>query len=140
MLFLDEIGDLPVQTQSKLLQVLEEREIRRIGGTQSIKVDVCVIAATNKDLIQAVRDGAFRDDLYFRLNVIPLHIPSLREHPEDIPLLVNFLIQKFSNEYTEALPKTGHAASDVRTQKVSVARQYSTVRKLSAAYLCTLRK
>jgi DNA-binding NtrC family response regulator len=118
VLFLDEIGDLPIQTQSKLLQVLEEREIRRIGGTQSIKVDVCVIAATNKDLIQAVRDGAFRDDLYFRLNVIPLHIPPLREHPEDIPLLVNFLIQKFSNEYAEALPK------QVTPQALSVLRRY----------------
>ena len=90
ILFLDEIGDLPTQTQSKLLQVLEEREIRRVGGTQSIKVDVCVIAATNKDLIQAVRDSDFRDDLYFRLNVIPLHVPPLREHPEDIPMLVKF--------------------------------------------------
>ena len=118
MLFLDEIGDLPVQTQSKLLQVLEEREIRRIGGTQSIKVDVCVIAATNKDLIQGVRDGAFRDDLYFRLNVIPLHVPPLREHPADIPLLVNFLIQKFSNEYTEALPK------QVTPQAMSALRRY----------------
>ena len=116
VLFLDEIGDLPVQTQSKLLQVLEAREIRRIGGTQSIKVDVCVIAATNKDLIQAVREGTFRDDLYFRLNVIPLHVPPLREHPEDIPLLVNFLIQKFSNEYAEALPKqfTPQAMSALR--------------------------
>ena len=118
MLFLDEIGDLPVQTQSKLLHVLEEREIRRIGGTQSIKVDVCVIAATNKNLIQAVRDGVFRDDLYFRLNVIPLHVPPLREHPEDVPLLVNFLIQKFSSEYAEALPK------QVTPQAMSALRRY----------------
>lgn len=118
VIFLDEIGDLPIQMQSKLLQVLEEREIRRIGGTQSIKIDVCVIAATNKDLIQAVRDGAFRDDLYFRLNVIPLHIPPLRQHPDDIPLLVNFLIQKFSNEYAEALPK------QVTPQAVSALRRY----------------
>ena len=84
VLFLDEIGDLPVQTQSKLLHVLEEREIRRIGGTRNIKVDVCVIAATNKNLVQAVRDSTFREDLYFRLHVIPLHVPPLREHPEDI--------------------------------------------------------
>ncbi len=118
VLFLDEIGDLPIQTQSKLLHVLEEREIRRIGGTQNIKVDVCVIAATNKNLIQAVRDGAFRDDLYFRLNVIPLHVPPLREHPEDIPMLVNFLIQKFSNEYAEALPK------QVTPQAMSALRRY----------------
>ena len=118
VLFLDEIGDLPIQTQSKLLHVLEEREIRRIGGTQNIKVDVCVIAATNKNLIQAVRAGAFRDDLYFRLNVIPLHVPPLREHPEDIPMLVNFLIQKFSNEYAEALPK------QVTPQAMSALRRY----------------
>ena len=118
VLFLDEIGDLPVQTQSKLLHVLEEREIRRIGGTRSIKVDVCVIAATNKDLIQAVRDSAFREDLYFRLNVIPLHVPPLREHPEDIPMLVNFLIQKFSNEYAEATPK------QVTPQAMSALRRY----------------
>jgi len=118
VLFLDEIGDLPIQTQSKLLHVLEEREIRRVGGTQSIKVDVCVIAATNKDLMQAVRDGAFREDLYFRLNVIPLHVPPLREHPEDIPMLVNFLIQKFSNEYAEAAPK------QVTPQAMSALRRY----------------
>ena len=118
ILFLDEIGDLPTQTQSKLLHVLEEREIRRIGGTRNIKVDVCVIAATNKDLIQAVREGTFRDDLYFRLNVIPLHVPPLREHPEDIPMLVNFLIQKFSNEYAEALPK------QVTPQAMSALRRY----------------
>ena len=118
VLFLDEIGDLPVQTQSKLLQVLEEREIRRIGGTKNIKVDVCVIAATNKDLIQAVRENDFRDDLYFRLNVIPIHVPALREHPKDIPLLVNFLIQKFSNEYAEASPK------QVTPQAMSALRRY----------------
>ena len=118
LLFLDEIGDLPIQTQSKLLQVLEEREIRRVGGTTNIKVDVCVVAATNKDLIQAVRDGTFREDLYFRLNVIPLHVPPLREHPTDIPLLVNFLIQKFSTEYAEAAPK------QVTPQAMSVLRRY----------------
>ena len=73
---------------------------------------------TNKNLIQAVRDGAFRDDLYFRLNVIPLHVPPLREHPEDVPLLVNFLIQKFSKEYAEALPK------QVTPQAMSALRRY----------------
>ena len=118
ILFLDEIGDLPIQTQSKLLHVLEEREIRRIGGTQSIKVDVCVIAATNKNLVQAIREGSFRDDLYFRLNVIPVHVPPLRDHPEDIPLLVDFLIQKFSSEYAEAQPK------QVTPQAMSALRRY----------------
>ena len=104
-LFLDEIGDISIQMQSTLLHVLEKHEIRRIGGTQNIKVDVCVIAATNKNLVEAVKDGTFRSDLYFRLNVIPLHLPPLRERVEDIPLLVNFLIQKFSDEYVDAVPK-----------------------------------
>ncbi len=104
-LFLDEIGDISVQMQSTLLHVLEKHEIRRIGGSENLKVDVCVIAATNKNLVEAVKDGAFRSDLYFRLNVIPLHIPPLRDRVEDIPLLVNFLIEKFSSEYVDAEPK-----------------------------------
>ena len=104
-LFLDEIGDISVQMQSTLLHVLEKHEIRRIGGSENIKVDVCVIAATNKNLVEAVKDGTFRSDLYFRLNVIPLHLPLLRERVEDIPLLINFLIDKFSNEYVDAEPK-----------------------------------
>lgn len=104
-LFLDEIGDISVQMQSTLLHVLEKHEIRRIGGNQNIKIDVCVIAATNKNLVEAVKDGSFRSDLYFRLNVIPLHTPPLRERIEDIPLLVNFLIERFSNEYVDAEPK-----------------------------------
>ncbi len=104
-LFLDEIGDISVQMQSTLLHVLEKHEIRRIGGSENIKVDVCVVAATNKNLVEAVKDGAFRSDLYFRLNVIPLHIPPLRDRVEDIPLLVNFLIEKFSSEYVDAEPK-----------------------------------
>lgn len=104
-LFLDEIGDISVQTQSTLLHVLEKHEIRRIGGSENIKVDVCVIAATNKNLVEAVKDGTFRSDLYFRLNVIPLHLPPLRERVEDIPILVNYLIQKFSDEYVDAKPK-----------------------------------
>lgn len=118
LIFLDEIGDLPIQTQSKLLHVLEDREIRRVGGTQNIKVDVCVVAATNKNLVQAVRDSLFREDLYFRLNVIPIHVPPLREHPSDIPLLVNFFIQKFSSEYVEAIPK------QVTPQAMSALRRY----------------
>ncbi len=104
-LFLDEIGDISVQMQSTLLHVLEKHEIRRIGGSQTINVDVCVIAATNKNLVEAVKDGTFRSDLYFRLNVIPLHLPPLRERVEDIPILVNYLIQKFSDEYVDAEPK-----------------------------------
>lgn len=104
-LFLDEIGDISIQMQSTLLHVLEKHEIRRIGGNQNIQVDVCVIAATNKNLVEAVKDETFRSDLFFRLNVIPLHLPPLRERVEDIPLLINYLIQKFSDEYVDAEPK-----------------------------------
>ncbi len=118
VLFLDEIGDMPIQTQSKLLHVLEEREIRRIGGTESLKVDVCVLAATNKNLVEAVQNSAFREDLYFRLNVIPLHVPPLRERPDEVPQLVNFFIQKFSTEYAGAPTKK------VTPQAMSALRRY----------------
>ena len=104
-LFLDEVGDISMQMQRTLLHVLEKHEIRRIGGTQNIKVDVCVIAATNKNLVEAVKERTFRSDLYFRLNVIPLHLPPLRERVADIPLLVDYLLQKFNNEYVDAQPK-----------------------------------
>ena len=103
--FLDEISDLPVHTQSKLLHVLHERVLMRVGGVQPIKIDVCVLAATNIDLQAAVDEGAFREDLFFRLNVIPLHLPLLRERSEDIGLLVDFLLQKFGREYPDVEPK-----------------------------------
>jgi DNA-binding NtrC family response regulator len=114
--FLDEIGDLSVHTQSKLLHVLHEREIMRVGGVKRIKVDVCVVAATNKDLQTAVNEGNFREDLFFRLNVIPLHMPDLRERGEDIGLLVDFFLQKFGGEYPGAEPKrmTPRAMSALR--------------------------
>ena len=87
-LFLDEVGDLGPEAQSKLLRAIEAREIERVGGGRPIKVDVRILAATNRDLERAVRDGQFREDLYFRLNVIPLPIPPLRERPDDVPALV----------------------------------------------------
>ena len=114
--FLDEISDLSVHTQSKLLHVLHERELMRVGGVQPIKIDVCVLAATNIDLQAAVDEGAFREDLFFRLNVIPLHLPLLRERSEDIGLLVDFLLQKFGQEYPDAEPRrvTPRAMSTLR--------------------------
>src|ERR1700736_1391808 len=94
-LFLDEIGDVPPAIQVKLLRVLQEREFERLGGTRTIKVDVRLIAATNRDLRAALEDGTFREDLYYRLNVVPIDIPPLREHKEDIPELVKLFLARF---------------------------------------------
>ncbi len=95
-IFLDEIGEMPGETQVALLRVLQEREFERVGGTQSIPVDVRVIAATNCDLPSAIRSGKFRLDLFYRLNVFPIHVPPLREHPEDILLLAKFFIERYA--------------------------------------------
>jgi DNA-binding NtrC family response regulator len=95
-LFLDEIGDVPGPIQVKLLRVLQEREFERLGGTKTLKVDVRMIAATNRDLRAALEEGTFREDLYYRLNVVPIDIPPLREHKEDIPDLVNHFLARFA--------------------------------------------
>jgi len=97
-LFLDEIGDIPLSTQVKLLRVLQEKKFERVGGTKSISVDVRIIAATNKNLEEAVRRGEFREDLYYRLNVVPIYIPPLRERKEDIPPLVGHFLQIYNEE------------------------------------------
>ncbi len=95
-LFLDEIGDMDLEIQAKLLRVLESQSYFRVGGTHRVRVDVRLISATNKDLPQLVAQGKFREDLYYRLHVFPIHIPPLRSHPEDIPLLSDYFIREFS--------------------------------------------
>jgi len=98
-IFLDEIGDMSLKTQAKVLRVLQEQVMERVGGTQRIKVDVRVLAATNKDLVAEIRAGRFREDLFFRLNVIPIFVPPLRDRPEDIPLLADHFMAVVAAEY-----------------------------------------
>jgi nitrogen regulation protein NR(I) len=104
-LFLDEIGDLAPALQVKLLRVLQEKEFERVGGIKTIKVDVRIVAATNRDLEKAVKEGAFREDLYYRLNVIPLHLPPLRKMKEDIPLLLEHFINTISRKKKKVPPR-----------------------------------
>ena len=104
-LFLDEIGDIPAQVQIKLLRVLQEWEFERIGGTKTLKVDVRLVTATNKDLEKAVAEGTFRADLYYRLNIVSIMIPSLRDRPEDIPTLVERFLMKFNTENGRKISK-----------------------------------
>jgi transcriptional regulator with GAF, ATPase, and Fis domain len=93
---LDEVGELPLETQVVLLRVLQEREFERVGGCERIRVDVRILAATNRHLQGAVSDKKFREDLFYRLNVFPIHMPSLRERADDIPLLVQYLAERYA--------------------------------------------
>ena len=99
-IFLDEIGDMPLPTQAKILRVLQEKEFERVGGNQTIRVDVRFIAATNKNLLEMVKQGIFREDLYYRLNVFSIHLPPLRERKEDIPVLVQHFLEQMANPVT----------------------------------------
>jgi formate hydrogenlyase transcriptional activator len=116
-LFLDEVGELPAETQVTLLRVLQEREFERVGGTNSVRVDVRVIAATNRDLEEAIRQGAFRSDLFYRLNVFPIEVPALRERKEDVPLLV----EHFLDRYTR---KAGKSFRSVDKRSLDLLRLY----------------
>jgi two-component system response regulator PilR (NtrC family) len=104
-IFLDEIGELPPLLQVKLLRVIQEKAFRRVGGSKDITVDVRIIAATNQDLEKKVEDGSFREDLYYRLHVIPVHIPPLRERKEDIPILTKYFIERYSKEFGKEIKK-----------------------------------
>jgi DNA-binding NtrC family response regulator len=114
-LFLDEIGDVPAPIQVKLLRVLQEREFERLGGTKTLKVDVRLIAATNRDLRAALEEGTFREDLYYRLNVVPIDIPPLREHKEDIPELVEHFFARFARDNGKHFREVTPAALKVLT-------------------------
>lgn len=104
-IFLDEIGEMHINLQTKLLRAIESGTFRRLGGTSDITVDVRIISATNRDIRTALKEGLFREDLYYRLNVIPLHIPPLRERREDIPLLIEHFLRKFGSERKQFSPE-----------------------------------
>ena len=110
-LFLDEIGEIPLMLQAKLLRVLEEQSFRRLGGLKDIKLDLRVVAATNKNLREAVKEGAFRQDLYFRLNVIQILIPPLRERPDDIVPLTRFFIEHYNRKFKRNIEGVSDAAA-----------------------------
>ncbi len=116
-LFLDEVADLSLATQAKLLRVLQEKEFTRVGGTRTIRVDVRLITATNKNLDQALKQGSLREDLYYRINVVPIHLPPLRERKEDLPLLVShFLTKKVEEE--------GHSSKQVSPEAMTLMMNY----------------
>ena len=98
-MFLDELGELPLDLQAKLLRVLQEGEFERVGGTETRRVDVRILAATNRDLAGRARDGSFRADLYYRLNVFPITLPPLRHRKEDLPLLIQHFVRRYAEKY-----------------------------------------
>jgi formate hydrogenlyase transcriptional activator len=116
-IFLDEVGEIPPETQVALLRVLQEREFERVGGNQTVVVDVRVLAATNKDLRAAVADGTFRQDLFYRLNVFPIQVPALRDRVDDIPLLVEYLVDRYAK-------KAGKKIRNMSKETLNLFRSY----------------
>ncbi|HHT9106806.1 MAG TPA: sigma-54-dependent transcriptional regulator [Candidatus Wujingus californicus] len=112
-IFLDDVDDIPLDMQVKLLRVLQERNFERVGGEETLRIDVRIICATKKDLLELVKEGYFREDLFYRLNVVPIHIPPLRERREDIPLLINYFLKKFVSQYEDALPDISQETMNV---------------------------
>src|SRR6266436_5275224 len=117
-LFLDEVGDLPLETQIALLRVLQEREFERVGGTEMLRCDVRMIAATNRDLHSAIAAGSFRSDLFYRLNVFPIELPPLRERKEDIPILVNYFVNRYAQ-------RAGKKIDTIRKSSIDALQEYS---------------
>ncbi len=113
MIFLDEIGELPIGMQSKLLRALENRKFRRVGGVADIPLNACIIAATNRNLRDEVKAGRFREDLFFRLHVVPIEVPALRERPEDIPLLVQVFIERLNKSFGRTVQGTSGRAMEL---------------------------
>ena len=116
-LFLDEIGDIPLELQAKLLRVLQEQEFERLGSTHTIRVNVRIIAATHRDLAAMIREGKFREDLFYRLNVFPVAIPALRERREDIPLLVDYFVAKLSREMGRQIKRISPRTMETLTNR-----------------------
>jgi len=112
-LFLDEIGDLNISTQIKLLRVLQEREFERLGGTETLKINVRLVAATNKDLTRAINEGQFREDLYYRLNVFAIFMPPLRERKSDVLLLADHFLEKYAREHGKRIKRISTSAIDM---------------------------
>ena len=112
-LFLDEIGDLSPTVQTKFLRVLETREFERVGGNKTFKLEARIIAATNKNLAEEIKSGRFREDLFYRINVINIHLPPLRERMDDFPLIVNHFIDKFNKEFNKSVKQFSSAAYEL---------------------------
>jgi len=111
-LFLDEVGDIPIHTQTKLVRVLQTKEFERVGGTETLKVDVRMIAATHRNIRQMITEGRFREDLFYRLNVIPIHLPALRDRQDDIPLLVNHFLGQLTREMGKKIDRVADSAME----------------------------